>query len=121
VTRRVLPVGLVVAAAAAGAQGHPRLGFYLLVAAIPAAAAAALALFGELLDGPGKAHPGVLRLELALAVGGLALLLVAAAARGGAPDGEAVPALSATALGACVGVLVTQALLAFVAPPAESA
>src|SRR5688572_2412059 len=83
VTRRVLPVGLVVAAAAAGVQGHGRLGFYLLVAAIPAAAAAALALFGELLDAPATPGGAVLRLELALALGGLVLLLVATAIRGG--------------------------------------
>jgi hypothetical protein len=121
VTRRLLPVGLVVAAAAVGVQGHTRLGFYLLLAAVPACAAAALALFGDLLDAPDDQARVVLRTELALAVAGLALLVVAAAARSGAPEGEPVPALSAVALGACVGALVTQALVALVAPQPEGA
>jgi hypothetical protein len=121
VTRRLLPVGLVVAAAAAGVQGHGRLGFYLLVAAVPACAAAALALFGDLLDVPAGTAGVVLRLELALTVVGLVLLLVAAAARSAVPAGEPVPAPSAVALGAALALLVTQSLVGLVAPQAESA
>ena len=120
-TRRLLPVGLVVAAATAGVQGHGRLGFYLLVAAVPACAAAALALFGDVLDAPAGSAGIAPRVELALTVGSLALLLVAAAARSAAPAGDQVPALSAVALGAALALLVTQSLVGLVAPQAESA
>ena len=120
VTRRVLPVGLVLASLLAGAQGHPRLGFYLLVAAVPAAAAAALSVLGELLDAP-QHDPArtVLQLELLLGAVGLTLLVAAAALRG---DGGPVPPVSATVLGACVAVFVAQAVVWLVAPvtrPAE--
>lgn len=118
-TRRVLPVGLVVAAAAAGVQGHPRLAFYVLVAAVPAAAAAALALYGELLDAGDRGPVGVLGVELALAVGGLLLLLAAATTRESVAGGDPIPAVSSSALGACVAVLVAQALVAFLPQPPE--
>src|SRR5207248_7736195 len=52
--RRVLPVGLVVAAAAADGAGVHGFAFYLLLAAVPAAAVAALDAFGELLDDAGS-------------------------------------------------------------------
>ena len=49
--RRAIPVGLVIAAAAADGAGAHRLAFYALLLAVPAAAAAALEAFGHVLDG----------------------------------------------------------------------
>ena len=118
VAPRVLPVGLVLTAAVVGASGHARLGFYVLVAAVPAAAAAALALYGDLLDAPaGAPDLAALRLELGLAVCGLVLLVAAAAIR--SPGVDPTPAASATALGACVAVLIAQTLVAFAPQPPE--
>lgn len=109
VTRRVLPVGLVLVSLAAGAQGQARLAFFLLVAAVPAGAVAALTVLGELLDAsPNDPAWTVLQLELLLGAAGLALLVGAAALRG---DGGPVPPLSAAALGACVAVFVAQAVV----------
>ncbi len=48
--RRAIPVGLVIAAAAADGVGAHRLAFYALLLAVPAAAAAALEAFGHVLD-----------------------------------------------------------------------
>jgi hypothetical protein len=76
VGRRLLPVVLVAASAVAQALGYEVASFYLLVAAVPAAAAASLAAFGDLVE-----HPAVLRLRVETALTGLALAsLVAAAA-----------------------------------------
>lgn len=93
---RVLPVGLLLATLLADAQGLHRLGFYVLVAAIPAAAVAALSAFGDLVELPGRsAGEGLARLEVVLGGLGLVLVLVAAATRGQAS--ETVPALAGSA------------------------
>jgi hypothetical protein len=109
---------LVVAAAWADARELHELGFYLLVAAVPAAAVSALSLFGELVDLPAHA-PGESRrrLETALASLGLLLLLVAAALRGQGTEAE-VPPLAVSMLVACLFVFGAQTLTA-VAPPLE--
>ena len=117
VARRVLPVGLILASLAVGAQAHPRLAFHLLVAAVPAAALAALMAFGELLDAR-ESDParGAVRLDAVLGAVALALLVGAAALRG---DGGAVPASSAALLGACLAVFVAQAVVWLVVPVAR--
>jgi hypothetical protein len=73
--RRWLPLALALVAAAAQIAGAPTLAFYLMLLAIPALAACALALFGELLDAraAGSANPAIM-LEPLLSA--LALLFV---------------------------------------------
>ena len=115
----MLPVALVLASPAAAALGHPRAAFNLLVLAVPAAAAAALALLGELLDArPDDPARAVVRIELTLGVAGLVLLVGATALRDG---GSPVSSASATALGACVALFVAQAVVSLVVPPPRAA
>ena len=110
--RRLLPVALVAAAAWADSRELHELGFYLLVAAVPAAAVCALSLFGDLVDLPARA-PGEARtrLETTLASLGLLLLLVAAALRGHGAEVD-VPPPAASMLFVCLVVLAAQALTA---------
>jgi hypothetical protein len=112
VGRRLLPVAFVVAATWADARELHELGFYLLVAAVPAAAVSALSLFGDLVDLPARAPgEGRTRLETALASLGLLLLLVAAALRGQGTEAD-VPPLAVSTLVACLFVFGAQALTA---------
>jgi hypothetical protein len=114
---RVTPVALVLAAVAADALAHPLLAFYLLVASVPAAAVCALSLFGRLVELPGGARGiSVARLEAFLASLGLVFVLVAAAARGQAPDAAALPALTASAIVAALVVYGAQSLMALIVP-----
>jgi hypothetical protein len=107
--RRVLPVGLVVAAAAADGAGVHGMAFYLLLAAVPAAAVAALDAFGELLDDAGShLHALLWAVVLALTVAG-------AAVRAPAITEGTVPALARSALVACLGIFCVQALVALAA------
>ena len=116
--RRLLPVALVVAAVWADSRDLHEIGFYLLIAAVPAAAVSALSLFGDLVDLPARA-PGErrTRLETALASLGLLFLLVAAALRGQGAETE-VPPLAVSMLVACLLVFGAQVLTA-VAPALE--
>jgi hypothetical protein len=116
VGRRLLPVALVVSAAAADARELHEVAFYLLVAAVPAAAVSALSLFGDALDLPGD---GAVRLQAALGALGLVLVLVAAAIRGQNPVTE-VPPVAATALVACLSVFGLQTVAALAWPLAAS-
>ena len=104
--RRALPVGLVVAAAAADGAGAHGVAFYALFLAVPAAAAVTLEELGALLDG-GRDHVHALLWAVVLA-----LTVVGAAAR--APDLSRglVPGLARTALLACLATFCLQAVLA---------
>ncbi|MDQ2911020.1 MAG: hypothetical protein M3R39_08415 [Actinomycetota bacterium] len=104
-TRRAIPVGLVVAAAAAdGAEAHG-LAFYALLAAVPAAAVLALSSFGDLLDGTvDHVHALLWAVVLLLTVTG-------AAVRAPALAEGAVPALARTALLISLAVFCLQAVL----------
>jgi hypothetical protein len=82
-----------------------RVAFYLLVAAVPAAAVAALLLFGELVELPGRWG---LRLDVTLAALGLLCVVVAAASRGQAPEA----ALAGTAAVAALAVYGAQTVAA---------
>jgi hypothetical protein len=99
---RLLTAALVTAAALSDWAGASGLAFYALLAAVPAAAACALAVFGDWLEG--RTRPSQ------AAVWPLVLVLVVLAASTRA-DG-AVPQLGATALLACLGALFVDALLA---------
>jgi len=100
VGRRCLPVALALAAWGADAHGSLGLAFYLLLAAVPAAAAAGLAAFGDAVDGRGE-HPAVQAALWGLATG---LLVLSCAARS-SHGTTSLPPLGASALVACFGVL----------------
>jgi len=107
--RRVLPVGLVVAAAAADGAGIHGIAFYLVLAAVPAGAVAALDAFGELLDDAGsRLHAVPWAVVLALTVAG-------AAVRAPAVAEGTVPALARSALVACLAIFCVQALASLAA------
>jgi hypothetical protein len=102
--RQAIPVGLVVAAAAADGAGAHELAFYALLLAVPAAAVVALDTFGELLDGAQN------HLHALLWTVVLALIVVGAAVRAPAVTEGAVPALARSALLACLVIFCVQAV-----------
>lgn len=104
--RRAIPVGLVIAAAAADGVGAHRLAFYALLLAVPAAAAAALEAFGHVLDGKNE-HLHALLWTIVLA-----LVVVGSAARAPAVAEGVVPAAARSALLACLAVFCVQAVVA---------
>jgi hypothetical protein len=106
---RALPVGLVVAAAAADGAGAHELSFYALLLAVPAAAAVALHAFGELLDGA-RDHLHALLWTIVLG-----LIVVGAAVRAPAVTEGAVPALARSALLACLAIFCLQAIVSLAA------
>jgi hypothetical protein len=102
---RALPVVLLAGALLADGGGYERAAFYLLVAAVPAAAFAALSVFGELVELPGRPR---LRLDVGLAAVGLLCVVVAASSRGQAPEA----ALAGSAAVAALAVYGAQTLAA---------
>jgi hypothetical protein len=117
VSRRALPFVLVLAAAVVDVVGLRSAATYLLVAAVPAAAAAALTVFGELVQRPGRS-PGIAlaRTEAVLSAFALVSVVVAGAARAAAVDGAAVPPLAVSALVACLTSFALQACITLLAP-----
>jgi hypothetical protein len=107
--RRAIPIGLVIAAAAADGAGAHELAFYALLMAVPAAAVVALAEFGEVLEGAGDQLRAVLWALV------LALVVLGAAARAPAVTEGAVPSLARSTLLACLAVFCVQAVVALAA------
>jgi uncharacterized membrane protein YoaK (UPF0700 family) len=105
-TRRAVPVVLVIAAAAADGAGVHGLAFYALLFAVPAAAVAALDAFGRVLDGE-REHLHALLWTVVLA-----LLVVGSAARAPAVAEGVVPAAARSALLGCLLVFCVQAVVA---------
>ena len=104
--RRAVPVGLVIAAAAADGAGFHGLAFYALLLAVPAAAVAALEAFGRVLDGADEhLHPLLWTVVLVLVV-------VGAAVRAPAVAEGVVPVAARSALLACLAVFCVQAVVA---------
>jgi len=103
--RRALPIGLVVAAAAADGAGAHGVAFYALFLAVPAAAAIALDEFGGLLEGS-RDHVHALLWTIVLA-----LTVVGAAARATDLSRGLVPGIARTTLLACLGIFCVQAVL----------
>jgi hypothetical protein len=116
--RRWLPIGLALLAAGLDAGGSHHLAFYLVLAAVPAAAVAGLTSLGELLDARADDRAGA-GLFLQPVILGLAVLLLvsAAAIRAPALGDAALPALAANALTASLCVLTLEALVAVFAEP----
>ena len=106
---RVATAALVAGAAAADAAGAHELAYYLLVAAVPAAAVAALSAFGAILDGS-AAEPADRTLAVLSALV-LPFLLLATAVRAPLVPDVPPPAVGASALVGCLGVFALQALV----------
>ena len=106
--RRLLPVALVIAAAAADGAGSHGLAFYALLVAVPAAAVAALDAFGGALEGSQeRVHALLWAVVLALTVAG-------AAARAPALAEGSVPALGRSAVAACLAIFCVQAVIGLI-------
>jgi hypothetical protein len=106
---RLLPVALVIAAAAADGAGSHGLAFYALLIAVPAAAVAALDAFGGALeDSQERVHALLWAVVLALTVAG-------AAARAPALAEGSVPALGRSAVAACLAIFCVQAVIGLIA------
>jgi hypothetical protein len=105
----VLTAALVLIAAVADATSSPQLAFYALLAAVPAAAACGLSIFGELLEQEGRVAQALLWALV------LTLVVVGAATRSPALLEGGVPVVGATALTACLGLLSLEGVLAALA------
>ena len=94
--RTALSVSLLLAAVIADSGGARSLAFYLVLAAIPAVAVAALSFFGDLVEGSADDEAGALYVGLT----GLALVLlvIGAAVRANALRDAALPALGTSAV-----------------------
>ncbi len=108
---RAFPPALLVAVAVADGRGASELAFYLLLVAIPAAASAGLARFGDLVDAKMAASDEAGRTLQALG-GALALTLVVVSAGTRSPFLAAgtVPAVARTAVLAALAVTCLQAV-----------
>jgi len=107
---RLVVVALLLGAALADGAGQYLLAYYVLVVAVPMAAATSLLALGAILDG--TASEPLDRAALALAVLALPLLLLTTTVRAPVAGGDAPPTVAATALVACLAVLILQVLLA---------
>jgi hypothetical protein len=108
--RRAIPIGLVVAAAAADGAGAHGAAFLALFLAVPGAAAVALDELGAVLESRASRTPSVLLWTLVLA-----LTVVGAAARAHEASADLVPGLARTTLLACLAIFCVQAALAVAA------
>jgi hypothetical protein len=106
---------LLLAAVAADALGGHSLSFYLVLGAVVVTAHAALQAYGRLVELPGNS-PAVAaaRLQTALGVVALVLVVVAAAVRAPALDGAVVPPVGVSAVVASVALLLLQAVVRLV-------
>jgi len=95
---RLLPLSLALGAVLADAAGVHRVAFYLVLLAIPGAAAAAFIGAGDALEGKGAWLRGI---STTLA---LTLLVLGSAVRENAPRGAAVPSLAVSAVVAAIVV-----------------
>jgi hypothetical protein len=111
-TARVLPAGLALAAALADARGMHELAYWLVVAAVPAAACAALSGFGGLVEAVPRSDEEA-RGRAFTTLGGLALglIVLAAAVRSPAHLDNAVPALGTSALAGALALYGFQAVV----------
>jgi hypothetical protein len=106
VGRRALPALFALVAAVADSTGAHTLGFYALLAAVPFAAVAGLAAFGDSLDSSADALSSLQALLWGVAV---FLLVLSCAVRS---QSLGVPPIASSALVACLGVFAIKALLA---------
>ena len=111
--RRWLPLVLALTAACLDAGGSHALAFHVLLTAVPAAAFAALAALGELVDlrVDGRADTSVYGQHFLAAVG-LALVVVSAAVRAPALGESGAPAFAVNVLTIGLVMLCAEAVLA---------
>ncbi len=112
-TARTLPAALALAAMLADFHGRHEIAYWLVVAAVPAAACAALSGFGGLVEALPRSDEEA-RGRALTALGGLALALMVLAAAVRSPvqlDGT-VPALGTSALAAALALYGFQAVVA---------
>jgi hypothetical protein len=109
---RLLPLSLALGAILGDTLGLHRIALWLVLLAIPCAAAAAFLAVGDLLQGKRAWTRAV------TTSGSLALLLVASAVRHSAPVGHAVPVLALSAAIAAAVVYLLPALLWVLQPVA---
>ena len=95
---RVLAAFVVLGVVLADATGDHRFAFYVLVAAIPPLAIAAMDSFGEYLEGASGLRALTWAVALALAVAGSAV-------RGQVPGESSVPAVAVSTLFACLALV----------------
>ena len=115
-TARVLPAALALAAVLADSSGRHQVAYWLVVAAVPAAACAALSGFGGLVEAaPRSDEEGRARALTALGGLALALMVLAAAVRSPAHLDRTVPALGSSALVAALALYGFQAVVALTA------
>jgi len=100
--RRAVAAFVVLGVALADASGDHRAAFYILVAAIPPLAIAAIDSFGEYLEG----GSGFRAFAWAVALG---LAVASSAVRGQVPGESSVPAVAVSALFACLALVWAQA------------
>ena len=115
-TARVLPAALAFAALLADSHGRHEIAYWLVVAAVPAAACAALSGFGGLVEALPRSDEEA-RARAFTALGGIALGLVvlAAAVRSPAQLDRTVPALGSSALAAALALYGFQAVVVLTA------
>lgn len=115
-----LPALLVLATAVADAMTLHETAFYLLIAAVPAAAVSALSALGDLLDG--AAADRFARARVVLSGLSLVWVVIAAAVRSASVDDGSVPPAAVSALTVCIAMFALQvvASLARSTEPARS-
>jgi hypothetical protein len=100
---------LLLAAVAADTLGGHSISFYLVLAALVVTAHAALQAYGHLVELPGNSPAlAAARLQAALGVLALVLVVVAAAVRAPTLDGAVVPPVGVSAVVASVALLLLQ-------------
>jgi uncharacterized membrane protein YkvI len=104
VPRCLFAVALVLVAVGADTQGAHAFAFYVVLAAIPATAVAALSCFGDLVEGSADGEAGALYVGLTGLA--LALLVIGSAARSSTLGHASVPALGVSAVVAALALLV---------------
>lgn len=107
--RELVPVALVLLVAVADAAHAPSLAFYLLLAAVPAIVVAGLTALEETIQPVCAPHRRAAGLLHVIALG---LVLVAAAVRAPLRSEGTVPHAAVSAVIACLGVFLVQALVA---------
>jgi hypothetical protein len=96
VRRSAISAALVLGAVVADSEHARTLALYLVLAAIPAVAVAALSFFGDLVEGSADSEAGAVYVGLTSLA--LVLLLIGAAVRANTLAGDAVPALGVSSV-----------------------
>jgi hypothetical protein len=103
VRRSAISAALVLGAVVSDGQHARTVALYLVLAAIPAVAMAALSFFGDLVDGSADAEAGAVYVGLTTLA--LMLVLIGAAVRANTLADSAIPALGVSALVGALALL----------------